>query len=231
MLSYQQKQLRLFSKLEKQFRQGQTPATLVTPSADYTDDKRICLTSVVFIPKNLQKVILEKIIKPLKNADPNQYYYLPQSLHLTIQNIRTVNLPLLFTDGDIEKVKTVFAKTIPKYQPFEFDLEGLFELPTGISIRGFTSEVLGNLVMELRENLKKVGVADNKTYSSETVFGNISVCRYYLKQPNASFFRKVKQLKNTKVGKLKVKTISLITTNCVCHPNFTKIIKTYNLLP
>ncbi|OGD91467.1 hypothetical protein A3E14_00345 [Candidatus Curtissbacteria bacterium RIFCSPHIGHO2_12_FULL_41_13] len=231
MLSYQQKQLLLFEKLEKQFKQAQTPTTLVIPSSNYVNDKRICLTCVVFIPENLQRLILKEIIKPLKNADPSQYYYLPQSLHLTIQNIRTINLPPLFIDDDIEKVKTVFAQIIPKYQAFEFNLEGLFELPTGISIRGFTSEVLGHLVMELRDNLKRVGVADNKTYSSEIVFGNISVCRYYFKKPNLAFFRKVKELKKIKVGKMKIEAVSLITANCVCHPNLTKILKEYNLLP
>lgn len=229
MISYQQKQQELFDRLEEKFKKGENPATVVEPVSDYINDNRICLTSVAFVPETLRVIIDKKLIKLLREADPRQYYYLPQSLHLTIQNIRTINQPPLFNDGDIAKTKIVFEKIIPKYRQFEFKLEGLFELPTSLGIRAFSDDTIKNLCLELRKKLEEVGSPDNKKYiTNEVIIGNVSICRY-TQQPNNAFLAKVRELKNVKIGKLSVKTISLITTNAVCYPKRTQVIKEFSL--
>ncbi len=226
---YFQKQKDLFDDIEKKFKSGEVPSTIVEALDDYKNDNQICLTSVAFLSKSLQRKIITDIISPLKKTDPRQYFYLAKSLHLTIQNIRTVNKPPLFTDEDIEKTKEVFAKIIPKHSIIKFKLEGLFELPTSLGLRAYSSEDLKGLCVDLREGLKKAGVPDNKIYASEDIiFGNVSVSRYTL-APNKEFFEIVKKLKNVEIGTFNVQSVSLITTNSVCYPNKTKIIKTYNL--
>lgn len=230
MILYQQKQRELFDRLEEKFKKGERPATIVEAVSDYINDNRICLTSVVFVQKTLRVIIDKKLIKPLREADPRQYYHLPQSFHLTIQNIRTINHPPLFNDGDIAKAKIVFEKVIPKYRQFEFKLEGLFELPTSLGIRAFSDDTIKNLCFELRKRLKAVGVPDNKKYiSDEIIIGNVSVCRY-TQPPNNAFLAEVKKLKNVEIGQLPIKTISLITTNAVCHPKWTRIVKEFVLM-
>lgn len=229
MASYQQKQHELFRELEEKFKKGETPATIVEPVQDYVNDNRICLTSAVFIPQPLQKTIIDKVISPLKNSGRRQYYYLPQSLHMTIQNIRTINHPPLFSERDIKKVQNVFRRVIPKHKSFIFELRGLFEVSTSLSVRGYSDETLKYLILNLRKGLERVGVPDNKTYASgEVFFGNVSVVRYTT-SPNTAFFKKVKELKDIDIGRFKARTISLITTNSVCHPKKTKIIEDYNL--
>lgn len=229
MLSYQQRQKELFNKIENNFKKGKICSSIVEPVKDYIQDKRICLTSVFFLPEKIKSSILEKIIKPLKKEDNDQYYYLPESLHLTLQNIRTISDPPLFTEKDIIKVKKVFKEVIPKYNIFSFELKDLFELPTSLSLCGYCGEILKYLVLELREKLQKAGVPDNKKYASGDVFfGNVNVFRYTT-NPNSNFAAKIKKLKNVEIGELKVKKVSLITTNAVCYPNKTRIIGTYNL--
>lgn len=93
----------------------------------------------------------------------------------------------------------------------------------------FSEEIFANLVLELRSELIKHNVPDNKTYASNKImFGNITLSRY-TSPPNKAFFDIVKELKNIEIGKFEVKTISLITTNSVCHPTKTKIISKYKL--
>ena len=228
-ISYQQKQTQLFNKIESSFKKGESISTIVEPVNNYINDSRICLTAVAFLPKDLQEVVRLKVTEYLKTADQSQYYYLPQSLHLTIQNIRTIQNPPLFNPEDIEKVKMVFRKIIPKYHSFSFEIKDIFELPTSLSLRAYCNETLGDLALELRKSLKGIGVADNKTYASgDIVFGNITVCRY-TKNPNTSFFKIVKKLKNIEIGKMNVSTASLITTNSVCYPDKTIIHETFNL--
>ncbi|MBI2074857.1 MAG: hypothetical protein HYT83_03425 [Candidatus Levybacteria bacterium] len=229
MVSYQQKQFQLFEKIEEKFKKGENPSTIVESLSDYASDSRICLTSVVFPPREIQQAIISKVIKPLKNADNRLYYYLPNSFHLTIQNIKSIANPPNFTNEEIEKVKKVLQSVVPRYKSFEFNIKGIFELPTSLSLRAYSDEILKYLVLELREELKNVGVYDNKKYaSSEIFFGNISICRF-TETPNNSFFEEEKKLKDVRIGKLKVAKISLITTNSVCHPGKTNIIEEFNL--
>lgn len=227
--TYQQKQLKITQQIEDSFKSGENPSTIVEPVTDYVNDNRICLTSVVFIPKNLQEKIITEVIEPLRKVDPKQYFYLPSSLHITVNNIRTIEYPPLFNGEDIEKAKEVIKQVTPKYKPLTFDVKRLFELPASLAISAFSDKTLGRLALELRRELEKAGVPDNKAYASEDiVIANTTISRF-INTPNPEFWQKVKEFKNIDVGNFEVNKISLITTNAVCHPSKTKIIEEYFL--
>lgn len=229
MNSYHQKQQKVISQIENEDKSGKSPSTIVKPVKDYINDNRICFTSVVFLPIQLEQKIIDKIIILLSKADRHQYFYTPGSFHLTIQNIRTISDPPLFNNNDIEKTKEVFAKIIPKYNRFTFKLKGLFELPTSLAVCGYTDETFTTLSSELTHKLIKAGVPDNKKYfTQDIIFGNLTFCRYTQK-PNAQFMKIVSELKNVEIGDFEVKSISLITTNAAATPNKTQIIQDYPL--
>lgn len=223
-MNYQDKQEKIFREMEKTLKKGESEATIVEILSNYADDNQVCLTTVAFIPKHLGEKIKDKIIKPLKKADPTQYFYPRQSLHITIQNIRTIHRSPLFTKNDIEKVKKAFSKIFPKHKSINFEIKGVLELPTSLSLKVFSDEKFHDLVMDLRKTLDRIGVPDNKKYFSENiVIGNITICRY-IKKPNKLFQKKVEELKDIDIGQFTANKIYLITTNTVCHPNKTVII-------
>lgn len=227
-MSYQEKQRRLIKAIETKFKKGETPSTIVQPVADFANDKQICLTSVTFIPEDIQEIIVDKLIKPLKTADEKQYFYLPNSLHLTIQNIRTIHDPPLFTEKDIETTRKVFNEIVTKYTPPVFHLKDLFELPWSLSLCAYSDKTYGDMVLNLRETLIQAGVPDDKKYASkDTVFGNITLCRYNNK-PNDSFMKKIEEFKKVNVTRFMVKNVFLITTNSVCHPDHTEILDKFS---
>jgi 2'-5' RNA ligase len=229
MEEYQKRQHKLFEQLEARFKENIDAAETVEPVADYVSDNRICLTSVVFLPEKLIEDINKKIVKEFSGADNAQYFYLPESFHLTIQNIRTINDPPLFTDEDIEKVRCIFREIIPKHKKFLITLKGLFETPTSFSVRGYCGDDLHKLILDLRGGINSVGVPDNKKYGSDEVFfGNVTICRY-TKTPNDDFLKAIKKIKNVEIGDLLVDKISLITTNAVAYPGKTKIIEEFYL--
>lgn len=227
--SYYKQQDVLFNEIEERFKKGESPATIVQQLNDYENDDQICLTSVAFVPKNLQELVVSKLISPLKKADPRQYFYLPESLHLTIQNIRTVDNPPQFSASDIEKSKQVFSNIVPKYPPIVFRLKGLFNLPTSLGIRAYAEKTLKDLCLELRHELASAGVPDNKTYASNKIFfGNVSISRYTT-TPNAKFDDILNNFKNIDIGIFNVESVFLITTNSVCYPQKTKILAKFDL--
>lgn len=226
MPTYQEKQFELFEALEK--KRSNMP-TIVEPVLDYANDDRMCLTCIVYLSSQLQEKIASTIIEPLAAADRKQYFYVPGSLHITIQNVKAIHKPPLYTEQDIIKVREVFKKVIPRHQAFSFELCGLLELPTSISIRGYCDERLLTLVQELRRALVDVGVPDDKKYASDDVFfGASTVCRFTNK-PDDSFFQQVSVLKQIEIGKQEVQEVLLITTNAVCHPQKTTVIDRYTL--
>lgn len=228
MMSYQRKQRLLIKEIEERFKRGEIPSTIIQPVENFANDKQICLTSVEFISENIQKIIVDKLIKPLKKADEKQYFYPPSSLHLTIQNIRTIRYPPLFTKEDIETTKKVFREIVKKYTFPVFHLKDLFSLPWSLSLCAYTNKIYGDMVLNLREALTQAGIPDDKKYASrDIVFGNITLCRYN-KKPNNSFIKKIEELKDVNIGKFRAENIFLITTNSVCHPDSTEILDKFS---
>lgn len=228
-MRYQDRQLETIKNIEEIFKKGQTPSTVVEPVADYVLDDRICLTSIVFLPTDIEKEIIEKVIAPLKNADPSQYFYIPGSFHVTINNIRTIENPPLFDEKDIEKAREVVEAVVSKFNSFSFEIGRLFELPTSLAVCAFTDSILGNIALELRSELKKNGIADNKNYASQDVVIGSSTIARYTNTPNQKFLEKLKELREIIIGSFKAEKVSLITTNAVCHPSKTKIIDEFEL--
>ena len=226
MQSYSTLQRGLIKRIEEGFIKGESPSTIVTPVKDYATDIRVCLAGVVFLPKDIEEKIISEVINPLREADPRQYYYVPSSFHITIQNVRTIENPPLFTDSDIKKSRDVFSKIIPQFKPISFSLESIFQLPTSLSICAFTDSFLGSLAKELRSKLAEAGVPDNKKYAdNDIVIANSTFCRFQTK-PNEEFLSKVNHLKNIHIGEFEANKVELVTTNCVCIPTMTKIIST-----
>lgn len=229
MPSYLEQQRQLFDSVEKGFKSGAEPFPVPKFVADYEHDERVCLTSIAFVPPHIEEQILTNIIPPLRTADDRQYYYVLGSYHYTVQNIQTIYEPTVLSDTDFEKVKRVFADIVPKYGPFRLSINGLFELPTSLSLRVYSDENFQHLTEALQNKLKEEGVADNKFYASENIrLGNITISRYSM-PPTEAFFKEVEKLKDVKMGSFDLATISLITTNLVCHPDKTSVLAEFPL--
>ncbi|MDP3964548.1 MAG: hypothetical protein Q8Q20_02735 [bacterium] len=229
MVRYQKRQKQLIEEIELSFKENRGHSEIVDMVDDYATDNRICLTVVSFISPALHGTIKQKLIQPLRECDPSLYYYLSKSLHVTIQNVRTIHNPPAFSQRDIKIMKEVLQKVALRHNPFEFYFQGLFELPTSLSIPAYSEEILSDLILDIREEMNKHNITDNKKYhNTEVMFGNVTISRFPAK-PNKDFFQKVQKLKKMDIGKTTVKEICLISTNAVCHPSKTTIHGTYRL--
>lgn len=229
MTTYTDKQHQLFESIEENFRDDKVPCEIIEKINDYKNDPKICLTAVSFLPEVLGEQINTNITNLLQKSDPNQFYFPPESLHITIKNIRGLNYPPDYTDHDITNTIQVFDKIVNKHKTIKFQLRGLFETPNSLGIRAYCDETLKNLVLDLDKELNEIGTPDNKKYASSKIFfGNITICRYTTK-PNSKFDDIINKFKKENFGELKIKKISLITTSTAVNPKKTKIIKQYYL--
>ena len=228
--SYFQQQKKFVRQLEQSFASGKSASTVVDIQRDYANDDQICLTSVVFIPDEVSRMIATDIIQRLNRIEPWQYFFPSESMHITIKNIRTVSKPPLFSQTDIEKANELFATIVSKFPVFTFSVEDVVVFPTSISVMAYTNETLQKLVLALDEGLKAIGIPDDKKYISNSIFwGNKTICRF-TQPPQAELLKEVEKMRKTRIGTFNVETVSLITCNAVCHSSSRDIIGEYKLI-
>lgn len=226
MRSYKEEQQRIVQMMSSD---SGISTTIIPIKKDHQLDNALCLTSVAFTPIKLADLIYKCIIKPLKTIEPDHYYYSPDSLHVTIKNVKTTSYPPLYSKDDIIKVDHLFSQIIPLHQTLRLSCEEIINFPTSVSLICYSPIQYQKLILDLNEGLNMIGVPDNKKYISDTIFfGNITLCRF-TKQPTERFYEKLNSLKNIIHEELIVDSIKLITCNSVCHPGTRKIINTYYL--
>lgn len=229
MADYRELQQRLVDQLRIGTGGVDGRASVVPIQSDYRTDPARALTSVVFVPAGLGQEIRRAIIEPLQAIEPEHYYYPPESLHLTIKNIRTIHHPPHFTAADANRVAELFGRLIPPHCSFSVWLEELAPFSTSLALIAYADEQLKKLVQTLDAGLNEIGLPDDKCYLSDQVFfGNVTVCRY-IRPPSSRFLQAVEEMAQVYQRELRIEAVHLITCNAVCAPETRRIIAAYNL--
>lgn len=213
---HQLSQQQVINQIEQQIAHQAINFTTVSPVTDYAHDPRICLTSVHLLKKNLIQQIQTTLIQPLKNIEPNLYYYPNDCLHMTIKNIRIVHDKTNFTAADVQKAKNIFNETIPLHQKFKVYFYRLLLFPNNLALIGTTDAELDQIILDLDKKLTAAGIPDNKTYANaKYFFSNITLARF--NQPVSTAFKQqvVTLSRNLKFEPYQVDTVSLLTCNAV----------------
>ena len=203
--------------------------SIVPMERDYRGDPRRCLTSVAFVPSATAQRIHCKVIGNLREIQPSHHYYPPDTMHITIKNVRTVHTPPLFTDADIEKCRRVFAEVTARHSPFSFELTQVVTFAASVAVVGFCDEWLKDLVLDLDRELHKAGVPDNKKYISNSVFfGNVTVCRFTA-PPSGRLLKVTREMRDAVKATVPVTAINLITCDSVCSSSSCTRIDSFQL--
>lgn len=214
MTTHQQKQLEVIQRIDQQINTNKLSFTTVPPVEDFENDSRMCVTSVHFPDRNLQDYA-QQLISELKKVEPDYYYYDNDSLHMTIKNVKVINDPPTFNKQDIQTVKKVFSKIVPKHKSFKVYFYRLLLLPNNVSIIGTTDEELDAIVLDLDTELSTAGVPDDKVYSNKKYFfSNMTIARF--NGSSEKFKSAVEKLSQTiSIPAYEVDSVSLITGNAV----------------
>lgn len=227
MTNYQLKQKETIDKIEREIVCSSLTFSTVSPVEDYKNDNRIALTSVHLPHKGLIDQVRHQIIKPLQETEPDYYYYEPDSLHMTIKNIRVINNPVHFTQEDIQKAKEVFTEIVPESRRFSVYFYRLLLFPNNLALVGTTDPELDSLVRALDTGLKKAGVPDDKIYVNDKYFfSNMTLARF--NRATERFKKKIEELSHAIAFKpYVVDSVTLLTCNAVCKKK--RIISSWEL--
>jgi 2'-5' RNA ligase len=183
---HQRQQLQVIKTIEEQVKNQSLQFSTVAPVRDYENDPRICLTTVHFPRQDLIQQTQQSIIDPLRQLEPEHYYYPPESLHMTIKNLRIIQDPPPFDDAYIEKAKKVIAEIIPKHRRFNAYFYRLLLFPNNLSLIGTTDPELDSIILDLNASLEGQGIPDDKVYANDKYFFcNMTLVRFSAAPSNA----------------------------------------------
>lgn len=205
-----------------------TPSVTVVPMRpDFISDRQTALTCISYLPDAISERIRKQLIGPLRTIEPDFYYYPDASLHITIQNIRVIHDPPRFTATDIDIARGVLQQTANNAGPFPFILEGLFMMPTSISVIALVTPEYDRFIKQLRSDLADAGVPDDKTYfTDEMVFANTTIARF-THTPSARFTDLARSIKDTYIGEVLANEMAFVTMNAVATPEKTTVLDVF----
>lgn len=227
--SYQSLQKDLLDRLEADFRAGKIPVNVCTPVADYINDNRLCLVTIGYTPDHINRKITTELIEPLRAADPRQYYYSPESFHITLLISAFVAEPPTFSNLDVQIIRQTLEKVLPKQHAIDYHFSGLFFGASNLAVRGYSSKQLQTVVLAAETELQKVGYSIlNGLASKEVFFGHISFCRFTC-PPNQAFIDTLLRLRKQEIGSVILKDFEFCSSNAVFSPAKTTHIARFEL--
>lgn len=213
---YQKGQLKVINDIEQQVTADNLNFSVVTPTADFKEDSRIALTGVHFPHADLKEFILSNIQKPLREIQPEHYYYPEDALHLTIKNVRVTNDPPHFSAEDITKAIAVFANIVPNHKKFKAYFFRLFLFKYNLALVGTTDPELDSLTLHLDRELNQAGVPDDKKYANDSHFFAMTTVVRFTSDISEEYRNKIAEISNAiSFPAYTFDRISLITCNAV----------------
>jgi 2'-5' RNA ligase len=227
---YRDRQRQLIDSIRSDVSTVSANASVVPIQADYAADPGRCLTSVMFVPSPKAIALRDGIQEALAQVEPFHYYNPPESMHITIKNVRVAQDPPSFDETDIANVHACFAGVLPHHRSFPFSFEELVVFPNSISLVAYSDERLREVVQALDAGLAEIGLSDDKRYLSDEVFyGNITLCRF-TRQPGPRLFEAVTELnRQWHPTSICLSHVELITGNASATPATTTRLHRYEL--
>jgi 2'-5' RNA ligase len=207
---------------------NQENATVIPIRDSFENDDRTSLGIFATIPDSIAAEIA-RVQSALRMVAPHFHYAPPESLHLTVQNVRTIAKPPTFTSDDARCVADIVRQVSEHHPTQQVKVHGIIQLPTSVLITVFYPEPMQRLIAELSENLTRIGLPDDKRYVDATTrFGNITICRFTA-PPTAEFSNAVATFRQHNAGEFQIPSLTVASTNAVFDLAFTEYFGTFEL--
>lgn len=151
--------------------QEQLDSNLLDPDKDM----RRGLTLTASLPAHVSRNIMFCLQK-LAAIEPNQYFYPPADLHITIIDLIAASSNFSLSTFEEEKYKNVVGQIISQIEPIHWQLAGMITSSGALLVKGYYSAELSTLRNQLRQELPLHNLLLKERYP--TISGHVTVARY-----------------------------------------------------
>jgi len=202
----------------------------IDPLINQSSDLRRGITVLSYFDPCLELKISE-FLKELEAIEPEQYYYPPNELHLTILSIISCVAGFNLSNIDIKEYSSIFKEAIKEIGVFSVKYKGITVSPSCILIQGFPdTEQLSHLRNSLRVNFAKANILS--TIDSRYVISSAHTTAVRYLKPfsnNSKLIKVLSRYKDYDFGTLEVNSLELVFNNWYQNLSITKNLSSLKL--
>jgi 2'-5' RNA ligase len=193
-------------------------------------DARRGLTLIARPSVEVQNRILE-MLATLRADEPEQYYYVPESLHVTILSLLTSTTEHEGFSADVPGYAAAIERVLREARPFQIAFRGITASPAAIMLQGFPQDpILEEIRTRLRQELKERGLATGVDVRYRIITAHMTVMRFQKPLRDAwRFANALEQYRMESFGDLVVKELSFIKNDWFASPEQTTTLARFPL--
>lgn len=181
------------------------------PQLKNAPDSRFGIT-LLLRPSQKIKNNIQLFLEALKAIEPEQYYYSPIDMHLTVLSIISC-----YEGFTLDKIKRedyieIVQKCLVDLDEIKINCKGVTASPSAIMIQGFpTDETLNNLRNTLRQHFKTSTLEQSidSRYTLSTAHSTVVRFQEKLQNP-AAFIRVIEEFRTYDFGSFSAENIELV---------------------
>jgi 2'-5' RNA ligase len=195
-------------------------------------DRRRGLTLIARPASNVRKRIAA-FLGQLRDLEPEQYYYAPAQLHLTLLSLFTATVEHARFFAKTEQYMAAVDVALRKAAPIRIQLNGVTSSPGAIMIQGFVeNDALNEVRDALRGQLRVRGLVDGVDTRYRLQTAHITVVRFRARlQDGEQLAAMLERERNLSFGIINVRSVSLVRNDWYMTRRVVKTVERYHLPP
>jgi 2'-5' RNA ligase len=198
--------------------------------ANRISDRRRGFTLIAQPSMETQQRVL-KFLDTLKAIDPEQYYYAPDSLHVTVLSLFTATEAHERFSQQQKEYQAAVESAVMGTPSLEIQFNGITASSGAVMIQGFPrGDTLERLRERLRETLQSRNLAEGLDTRYRLVTAHMTVVRF--RQPlqdSSRFAEKLKEFRGIKFGSSDIEVLRLVENDWYMSPQNLKFLSDYPL--
>lgn len=194
-------------------------------------DNRLGITLILRPPPSIISKI-NLFLKTLQAIEPNQYYYPPSTIHVTVLTIISCHTGFQLNQLISEKYIHLITQSLQSTPPFELSFRGVTISPASVMIQGFFEKgTLDSLRDGIRFQFEKSALIHtiDQRYRLETAHSTVIRFKSKLLKKQA-FIDRLHQSRSYHFGDFKVNQLELVINDWYHRQISATLLKKINLL-
>lgn len=198
---------------------------------DIASDMRRSVTLIY----RLKGEVLDKtgeMVASLRKSYPDQYYYHPDELHITVLSMFTATPDFLEKYQNLTWYQHAIQTVLEDAESFPVDFRGITASPNALMMQGFPeANALNRLRDSLRASLKKHGVGGDLDQRYEISTAHATFMRFRsIPDDGQQFIRDISAFRDLEFGRMQVKELELVKNDWYLSRDKTRVVRKYPLL-
>jgi len=220
---------------DQMWQSAQAALTAGTPSLDphlldKASDRRRGATLLIR-PSAAVATAVARVIAELQDLEPDQYYYAPGDLHVTVLSLFTGTTEPEPYLAKLPLYRRAVDQVLAVTPPFTLHFDGLTASPAAILVQGYpTGPELEHLRETLRSAIQDVGLGHNLDRRYRITTAHMTAARFYhpLRNPRA-LAAALQSLRRHPFGPSSVAEIHLVENDWYMSQDRVHLLRTYPL--